>query len=296
MKNMWGIYGLKLNATHFNGIVRTKRRGIFRFRYFIILPEQNDNHIIELTNPNRNRQQSIEKRAKLWYTDYMIKTVTGRNILIVEDNKEISDEFSEYFRKRNNEVYAADTLKAAKRILNEKILDAVILDIILPDGDGLDLFSEFNKLPPVIIMTTLGTDFDIIDGLSTGAADYVVKPCKPEVLEVRLALRLIPKPAAVISVRGITVDITERTAKYSGNALSLTGSEFNILYFFMTHTGVFFSAAEIYEQVWHAPSLRTTTIKYHISNLRQKLLAATGKNMIVTQFGNGYALMPEDPR
>lgn len=209
----------------------------------------------------------------------------------MEDNAETMAEVSACFLDRGNVVFAAETLKEAERIIQTEICDAIILDVILPDGDGLDLLSMHQSLPPVIIMTTLGTDYDVVDGLAAGAADYVVKPCSCEVLEARLSLRLLPKPDAVVSLRGITVDITERVASYNGNPLSLTGSEFNILYFFMTHTDRFFTAAEIYEKVWCAPSLKTTTIKYHISNLRQKLIAATGKNMILTEFGKGYAFM-----
>ncbi len=221
----------------------------------------------------------------------MIKTITDRKILIVEDNTQIMAELLTYFSKRENIVFCAGTLKEARHIIETELLDAIILDIILPDGDGLDLLTEYRKLPPVVIMTTLGTDYDVLDGLSAGAADYVVKPCSSEVLEARLSLRLFPKPNSVVSIRGITVDITERVASYKDNPFSLTGSEFNILYFFMTHTDTFFTAAEIYENVWRAPSLKTTTIKYHISNLRQKLIAVTGKNMILTEFGKGYAFM-----
>ncbi len=223
----------------------------------------------------------------------MIKTVTGRNILIVEDNTDIAEEYAEYFRSKMNCVFTAKTLAEAENIIAENRLDAILLDIILPDGDGLDLLSGHEKLPPVIVVSTLGTDLDVVDGLAAGAVDYVIKPCSPEVLEARLSLRLLPKPEATLCVRGITVDICERTATYGGKAIPLTGSEFNVLYFFMTHIGTFFTAAEIYENVWNAPSLKTTTIKYHISNLRQKLLAVTGKNTIVTEFGKGYALFKE---
>ncbi len=226
----------------------------------------------------------------------MVKPVTGRKILIVEDNRAVSEEFASYFGKRQNAVFCAETLKEAGRIINSQVLDAIILDVILPDGDGLDLFTRYPKLPPVIIMTTLGTDCDVLEGFSAGAADYVIKPCVPEVLEARLSLRLLSKSAAVVSLHGLSADVTERTATYNGKALALTGSEFNVLYFFLTHADTFFTASEIYENVWHAPSLKTTTIKYHISNLRQKLLTVAGKPMIITEFGKGYAFMSEGKR
>lgn len=223
-----------------------------------------------------------------------MKTVTGRDILIVEDNTKIAEEYAQYFRSRLNNVFTAKTLEEAEKIIAEKVLDAILLDVILPDGDGLDLLSRHEKLPPVIVVSTLGTDLDVVDGLAAGAVDYVIKPCSPEVLEARLSLRLLPKPEATICAQGITVDICERTATYGGKFIPLTGSEFNVLYFFITHIGTFFTAAQIYENVWNAPSLKTTTIKYHISNLRQKLLAVTGKNAIVTAFGKGYAMFKED--
>ncbi len=211
---------------------------------------------------------------------------------MVEDDRAVAEEFAAYFRKRQNSVVVASTLGEAEEAIAHERPDAVILDIILPDGDGLDLFERCVNLPPVIVMSTLGTDYDVLDGFAAGATDYVVKPCAPEVLEARLVLRLLPKAEAVIESGGLRIDTTERLVTYHGAPLALTGSEFNILYFFMTHSSVFFTAAEIYENVWHAPNLGTTTIKYHISNLRQKLVAATGKNLIQTQFGKGYAFCP----
>lgn len=221
----------------------------------------------------------------------MIKTVTGRNILIVEDNKSFAAEVAAYFRNRQNEVFCAETLKDAEAVIAANQLDAIFLDVILPDGDGINFLSKHEKLPPVIVVTTLGTDFNVVEGLTAGATDYVVKPCSPEVLEARLSLRLLPKPEAVISVNGIRIDLSERTATYDGKPLSLTGSEFNILYFFITHAGVFYTAAEIYEKVWHAQSLNTTTVKYHVSNLRKKMLNASKScaDLIMTEFGKGYA-------
>lgn len=224
----------------------------------------------------------------------MKNIVTNRKILIVEDDVGWANTLVAYFSERGNTVFVAQTLKETFRLVAANVFDAIVLDIILPDGEGLDVFEEFSNLPPVVIVTTLGTDSDVLEGFAVGAADYVVKPCSPQVLEARLALRLLPKQDALISRSGLTLNVAERTAKHNGVALSLTSSEFNILHFFITNPGKFFSAAEIYEKVWHAPSLKTTTIKYHISNLRQKLLAVTQNNLIVTEFGKGYAFASED--
>lgn len=224
----------------------------------------------------------------------MLKGVTGRNILFVDDNESLCRAQAEYFRKRGNTAEEAATLASAKRLLSEQNFDAVILDLLLPDGEGLELFESVKKLPPVIIQTTLGNEYDVLDGFSAGAVDYVVKPCSPQLLEARLALRLLPKPEAVIRIHGLTVDVNERTVVYNGKPIPLTGSEFNILHLFLTSAGTFFTASEIYEKVWELPSLKSTSVKYHISNLRQKLLAATGKHLILTEFGKGYAFLPEE--
>lgn len=221
----------------------------------------------------------------------MVKTVYGRKLLMVEDDEAFRSVQAEYFRKRGNAVVETDCLSKARELLAADNFDAVILDVILPDGEGLELLATERNLPPVIILSSMGESEDLLEGFNMGAADYQVKPCPPELLEARLSLRLLPKPEAKVSLHGLTVDVSERKTHFNGKQIALTGSEFNILYFLMTHKGEFFNAADLYEKVWRAPFFQSTSVKYHISNLRQKLIKATGKNLIITEFGRGYSFL-----
>lgn len=223
----------------------------------------------------------------------MIKTVTGRKILIVDADEGTVDELSEHFERRGNFVRRAADLSSAIGVLKTTVFDAIVLDPALPDGDGLELFSDSSALPPVLILSVLGNDSDILHGLSAGACDYAVKPCSPELVEARLSLRLPSSPDGPITVHGLTLDINERSAAFNGKEIRFTYSEFNILYFLMTHAGTFYNATQIYENVWHAPGLKNTSIKYHISNIRQKLFNVTGKQLILTAFDKGYTFISD---
>ncbi len=220
----------------------------------------------------------------------MIKPVIGRKLLIVEDNTGLRVKTKDYFASRGNEVVDVSTLQEAQATLAQQTFDAIILDLILPDGEGLELFS-IPSLPPVIIMTTLSGEYDMLEGFSSGAADYVVKPCPMPVLEARLALRLLPSSEAKLIVSGLVLDASARRVFYGDRQIILTGTEFNILKFLMEHAGTFFRTDEIYEHIWREPSFRSTAIRYHVSNLRQKLLAATERNLIIAEYGKGYCFI-----
>ncbi len=216
--------------------------------------------------------------------------VENRDILIVEDDLSIARELVEYFGGSNRVVHA-DTLKGAEKALCQNKFDGIILDVLLPDGEGTDLFNTNKLLPPTVILSTLDSEQDMLSGLLLGAADYVSKPCSPRLLEARLALRLLPKEEAYISIHGVTAEINGRTVTFNEAHLPITGCEFNILWFLMQHAGSFYMPMAIYENVWEAPSLKQTSVKYHISNLRHKLKAATGLDLIITEFGKGYSFL-----
>ncbi len=220
-----------------------------------------------------------------------MKKLAFKNILIVEDGDNLRNSLTEYFSQTNN-VTACPTLKSASAAATANEYDIVLLDLILPDGNGIELL-EYLRQTPVIILSDLGADENIIDGLTAGAADYIVKPCSPKVLEARMSLRLLPNSKSDLTLGGLTLNVKSRTAVYGNTVLELTSSEFNVLMFLMQNAGNFYTANEIYEQVWKLPHLNTETIKKHLSNLRKKMLAVSDAcaSLLATKFGKGYAFI-----
>jgi two component transcriptional regulator, winged helix family len=216
-------------------------------------------------------------------------TVSGRKLLFIEDDEKLKREMVEYFSPANAVFTASDVEDAVGILMRTGDVDAVVLDLILKSSMGIDLFKAFAALPPVIILSSLDGEENVMAGLTSGAADYVTKPCSMRLLETHIALRLLPKADAVASFGLFSVDANTRTVKYKNMPVVLTPSEFNILFFLVKHRGQYFTADEIYEKIWCAPSLHTTTIRAHLSSLRRKLKEALpDTDMIRTEFNKGY--------
>lgn len=221
-------------------------------------------------------------------------TVCERNLLFVEDDEKLKREIICYFSPTNVVYTASDVEEAVELLTKRGNFDAVILDLILKNSMGLELFKAFPELPPVIILSSLDGDDAILEGLTSGAADYVVKPCSMRLLEAHIAMRLLPKSDAVETFGAFLVNANTRTVKYKNMPISLTPSEFNILFFLVKNRGKYFTADEIYEQIWCAPSMHTTTIRTHLSSLRRKLKAAMpASDVIRTEFNKGYCFTGE---
>ena len=221
--------------------------------------------------------------------EYMELKVKGRTLLVVEDDEELKNKIKKYFSAENHVFTASDIDEAVKILEGDGTIDAVVLDLILKNSMGLDLFEVFPALPPVVILTSLGGEENIISGLQSGAADYVVKPCSMTLLETHIALRLQPKADAIKTFGHFYIDQNTRTAKYKNKPIQLTSSEFNILFFLVQHPGEYFTADEIYEKIWCAPSLHQTVIRVHLSSLRRKLKEALPTaDIIRTEFNKGY--------
>ena len=254
----------------------------------------------------RNNRSSIDFCGKIMYpifdeafslrrfTELKMNKITDRKILFVDDDRELLTEMTQWFENTGNTLYVADTLSKATEIVRlHNDIDMIILDMILPDGSGLALFEKFDSLPPVIVMSDLGHEDSVLSGFEAGVCDYIVKPCSMKLLEARMKLRFLPSAEAEKTIGGLTINASKRTVFYCGNQVPLTSSEFNILWFLVRNRGVFFHADKIYEKIWQAPSLNTTTIRRHLSTLRQKLKEVSHENLVVTEFGKGYAFVAE---
>lgn len=221
-------------------------------------------------------------------------TVCERNLLFIEDDEKLKKEIIAYFSPANTVFTASDVEEAVDLLTKTGNIDAVVLDLILKNSIGTELFKVFPELPPVIILSSLDGEDTILTGLTSGATDYVVKPCSMRLLETHIAMRLLPKADAVKTFGAFSVDANTRTVKYKNMPISLTPSEFNILFFLIKNRGKYFTADEIYEKIWCAPSLHTTTIRTHLSSLRRKLKAAIpASDIIRTEFNKGYCFTGE---
>ncbi len=220
-------------------------------------------------------------------------TVSERTLLFVEDDEKLKREIVGYFSP-TNAVFTASDVEEAAELLEKRAFDAVVLDLILKGSMGLELFRAFPVLPPVVILSSLDGEDAILEGITSGAVDYVVKPCSMRLLEAHIAMRLLPKADAVETFGAFSVNATTRTVKYKGMPIALTPSEFNILFFLIKNRGRYFTADEIYEEIWSAPSLGTTVIRTHLSSLRRKLKnAMPASDVIRTEFNKGYCFTGE---
>lgn len=221
-------------------------------------------------------------------------TVYDRKLLFIEDDANLKSQMIAHFSPANVVFTASDIEEAVEILAETGNIDAVILDLILKNSYGMELFKVFPELPPVIILSSLDGEDTIFTSLTSGATDYVVKPCSMRLLEAHIALRLLPKEEAVETFGAFSVDANTRTVKYKNLPISLTPSEFNILFFLIKNRGKYFTADEIYEKIWCAPSLHTTTIRTHLSSLRRKLKAAMpASDIIRTEFNKGYCFTGE---
>lgn len=217
--------------------------------------------------------------------------LSSPKILIIDADSSVTEPVCAYFHALGASCRAAKTLAEGRAYLAEGGYDAAISELFLPDGKGTELLGSL----PLVIFSAEKDDEEIVNALSLGAADYILKPCSPRVLAARL-FKIVPPRKDIVSRYGLTLDLRFRSASYLGQPVKLTSSEFNILFFLMTHRGEYFTADEIYERVWNAPSLQTGVVRFHISNLKKALFAATGKNMILSGFGVGYAFAAEEPQ
>lgn len=210
-----------------------------------------------------------------------------RKILIADADESVTLPLLGHLERLGNVCRAEKTIKACRDALSREHFDAVISELFLADGKATDLLGG-EGLPPLFICSAEAEDEDIVEALSLGAADYILKPCSPRVIAARVGARLPPRNRS-FSYGGLTLDMGSRTASYLGQPVKLTSSELNILCFLMTYPGKFFPADVIYEKVWNASSMQTSVVRFHISNLKKALYSVTGKNLILSEFGTGYA-------
>ena len=226
-------------------------------------------------------------------------------ILVVDDEKEIAALICHCLEAEDFEtVTCNDGNEALVKIRSEEF-DLAVLDIMLPGTDGLTLCAEIRKKYnyPVIMLTAKTAYSDRISGLSLGADDYVTKPFNPPELVARAKAQLrrykqyndVPVPEGTIEISGLLINSSSRTCSLYGESLTLTPTEFGILWLLCENAGKVISTEEIFERVWGEKYLDSSnTVMVHIRRLREKMHERPkNPKFIKTVWGVGYKIEKE---
>lgn len=219
-------------------------------------------------------------------------------ILIVEDEKKVSRFVERALSEQAYTTRVAGTCAAARDALAESPYDAVVLDLGLPDGDGLELLrawraSGFDE--PVLILSARDAVQDRIRGLNLGADDYLPKPFSVDELIARLRSLLRRQAGAkttALEHRGIRMDLLARTVTFAGATVDLTNREFALLELFLGSPGRVLTRTFIAEKIWEASyDMGTNLIDVYVRRLRVKFETPGAEPLIKTVRGSGYQLV-----
>ncbi|MDH3379378.1 MAG: response regulator transcription factor [Gammaproteobacteria bacterium] len=225
-----------------------------------------------------------------------------RQALIVEDNVDISRLVGLHLRDLGFESDNADDGVAALALFSSKHYDLVILDLMLPGLNGLEVCREIRKqagYTPVLMLTAKSTELDRVVGLESGADDYVTKPFS--VIELMARVKALLRRAdamaqddghvtAIITHADLEIDVKRRKVTVAGRTVELTAKEFDLLLYFARHPGTVHSRSELLQEVWgYKHDGYEHTVNSHINRLRAKIEDnAADPRYILTVWGVGY--------
>ncbi len=228
-----------------------------------------------------------------------------RTILIVDDEPKTVASIQLYLEHNGFQVLIARTGREALELARTAHPDLIILDLMLPELDGMAVcrILRAESTVPIVMLTARTTEADTLHGLDLGADDYIAKPFSPRelVARVRAVLRrtvqpLDPRPS-VLQFNGLLLDTARHDVWLDGQEIPLTPTEFKILETFVRAPGRVFSRQELVERAfgWDFEG-QERTVDAHVMNLRKKMTRPTGKPpLIVTVYGIGYSLSEEKP-
>jgi DNA-binding response OmpR family regulator len=228
------------------------------------------------------------------------------SILVVEDEPSIAEVVGLYLQRAGYQVQTAADGKIAMTVLENGIPDLVILDLMLPEIDGLSLTRWLRDRSdvPIIMLTARREEIDRIAGLEMGADDYVVKPFSPQELvsRVRAVMRRIKRASSSqeeqasasserpLTFGDLTIDARSRTVTVSGKDIPLTAKEFDMLYLLAQHPKQVYTREQLLDRVWGgAEYIDPGTVTVHIRRVREKIEANPSNPVrLVTVWGIGY--------
>jgi len=216
-------------------------------------------------------------------------------VLVVDDSPEIMFIVTRGLQRRGYAVTGSGDGAGAIRACSRELPDLVVLDLLLPDVDGIDLCGQLQETfqVPVIMLTSRDSVSDRVDGLRAGADDYVVKPFAMEELVARIEAVLRRRPAAPESIvyEDLEIDIEGHRVTRGGKDVNLTPKEFSLLEIMARRPNRVFTRETLMAMLWPASeSVDDNLLDAHATNLRQKLEAEGGRRLVQTVRGVGFVL------
>ena len=230
--------------------------------------------------------------------------MSEKHILIIEDEPSLAEVVSLYLKRAGFQVQIANNGRQAMSILEKQIPDFVIMDIMLPEVDGLSITRWLRDRSdvPIIMVTARREEVDRIAGLEMGADDYVVKPFSPQELvsRVRAVLRRLGREQAegeserALSLGNLSIDPKSRVVTVKEVPIELTAKEFDMLYLLVRHPKQVFTREQLLERVWGgAQYIDPGTVTVHVRRLREKIEDDASKPArLLTVWGVGYKFEP----
>lgn len=217
------------------------------------------------------------------------------HILVVEDDRATADAIANELRANGHRVDIAGTGAEALALAQATPPDALTLDRLLPDMEGLAVLAALRQagiVGPILMVSALGDVDQRIAGLRAGGDDYLIKPFSPSELAVRIEVllrRVRPEAETVLQVGRVTLDLIRREAEVAGAPVRLLQMEFKLLEFLMRNAGTTVSRRMLFEQVWNYHfDPGANLINVHIARLRRKLDLPDQPSAIATVKGEGY--------
>ncbi|MGM8365433.1 response regulator [Virgibacillus sp. W0181] len=225
----------------------------------------------------------------------------NNKILVVEDDPDIRDFIKLYLKNDGYHIIEARSGTEGIKQFHKEAPDLVLLDVLLPELDGIEVCREIRKtsITPIIFISNKAEEMDKVIGLTIGADDYVTKPFSPRELVARVRSHLRRKryyteveqaPEEAMHFNNLEIDFYRHKVLIDQNEVKLSSKEFRLLAYMAKHPGRVFTVEELYERVWEESSLGDTrTVMVHISSLRKKIEEdLTNPQYILTVRGTGY--------
>ncbi|TYR32259.1 response regulator transcription factor [Sphingobacterium phlebotomi] len=235
--------------------------------------------------------------------------MTGKQILLIEDEKNVADVIIQGLEEDGASVLHATNYERALHLLQTNKIDLVILDVLLPETNGLDICKNFRNLGyinlPILMVTALGGPENVVLGLDSGADDYLSKPFK--LIELKARVRTLIRRNLEIAKQSqvtekhryiyklIEIDDYKKVAFVNGQELNLTATEYRLLLLFIQSPQKVFQRSELLDKIWGINfDIGSNVVDVYVNYLRKKIEKATPVKAIHTVIGMGYVLKIED--